>query len=141
MINGDMCRACAFFNYDEAFESLNPDRACLLVPQALVLAYSLIDKHRQAVDIEVLCKLNPEGSDKLRTCFGWRLNQPELILTNSGAYWHGIAINETELQSIRHLAALAGGRSSPTVDQPSAGMPNQRLCESDQASGLLNSLF
>lgn len=38
-----------------------------------------------------------------RTCFGWRLLPPELILTYAGAYLHGVAINESELLSIRHL--------------------------------------
>lgn len=39
-----------------------------------------------------------------RTCFGWRLKQPELILSSSGAYFHGLPINESQLQSIRRLA-------------------------------------
>lgn len=39
-----------------------------------------------------------------RTCFAWRLKQPELILSSSGAYLHGLPINESQLQSIRCLA-------------------------------------
>ncbi|CAK9040744.1 Meiotic expression up-regulated protein 10 [Durusdinium trenchii] len=39
-----------------------------------------------------------------RTCFGWRLLPPELILTYAGAYLHGVAINESELLSIRHVS-------------------------------------
>ena len=42
----------------------------------------------------------------LRTCFGWRLKWPELILSNSGAYLHGLSINSSQLQSIRRLAKL-----------------------------------
>eukprot|EP00434_Breviolum_minutum_P035411 symbB.v1.2.031348.t1/scaffold3626.1/size81632/5 len=39
------------------------------------------------------------------TCFGWRLKWPELILSNSGAYLHGLSINSSQLQSIRHVIA------------------------------------
>lgn len=39
------------------------------------------------------------------TCFGWRLKQPELILSSAGAYLHGLPINESQLQSIRHVIA------------------------------------
>ena len=40
----------------------------------------------------------------LRTCFGWRLEQPELILTNSGAFLNGVAISDDQLRSIHEVS-------------------------------------
>ena len=41
----------------------------------------------------------------LRTCFGWRLVEPELILTSSGAFLYGAAITDEQLRSIKEVAS------------------------------------
>ncbi|CAE7860989.1 hypothetical protein AK812_SmicGene11749 [Symbiodinium microadriaticum] len=49
-------------------------------------------------------ELPTENSTLKLTCFGWRLEQPELIVTNSGAFLNGVAISDDQLRSIHEVA-------------------------------------
>lgn len=49
-------------------------------------------------------ELPTENSTLKLTCFGWRLEQPELILTNSGAFLNGVAISDDQLRSIHEVS-------------------------------------